>query len=170
MTPAEVLIDGFERVRDDVLAVLDGLTEDQLRVRPGGADSAANPIGWLCWHLTRVQDDHVADVAGREQVWTADGFAERFALPYPVADHGYGHTSEQVGEFRAAATLLAEYLRAVHEATVDYLRTVGPDDLDRVVDTRWDPPVTLGVRLVSVVNDDTQHAGQAAYVRGLLSG
>jgi hypothetical protein len=27
---------------------------------------------------------------------------------------------------------------------------------------------TLGVRLVSVVDDDVQHVGQAAYVRGLL--
>jgi hypothetical protein len=44
---------------------------------------------------------------------------------------------------------------------------VTPADLDRVVDKRWDPPVTLGVRLVSVVDDDAQHVGQAAYVRGL---
>lgn len=45
---------------------------------------------------------------------------------------------------------------------------VKPDDFDRVVDTAWDPPVTLGVRLVSVYDDATQHAGQAAYLRGLL--
>ena len=57
----------------------------------------------------------------------------------------------------------------MHEATVAYLATVTPEDLDRIVDERWDPPVTLGVRLVSVVSDDLQHAGQAAYVRGLVT-
>ena len=41
-------------------------------------------------------------------------------------------------------------------------------DLERVVDTSWDPPVTLGVRLISVISDDLQHAGQAAYAAGLL--
>ena len=29
--------------------------------------------------------------------------------------------------------------------------------------------MTLGARLVSVVNDDTQHLGQAAYLKGLLT-
>ena len=55
------------------------------------------------------------------------------------------------------------------QATVAYLATVAPEDLDRVVDERWDPPVTLGVRLVSVLSDDLQHAGQAAYARGLIT-
>lgn len=115
-----------------------------------------------------MQDDHVADVAGIEQVWTAQGYVERFGLPFDAGDIGYGHTSDQVGAVRADADLLASYLSAVHAQSVAYLQTVTAADLDRVVDERWDPPVTLGVRLVSVVNDDTQHVGQAAYVRGLL--
>jgi Protein of unknown function (DUF664) len=41
-------------------------------------------------------------------------------------------------------------------------------DLARIVDRSWDPPVSLGVRLVSVIADDLQHAGQAAFVRGTL--
>ena len=49
-----------------------------------------------------------------------------------------------------------------------YVQGLGEADLDRVVDLNWDPPVTLGVRLVSVINDDLQHGGQAAYVRGML--
>jgi uncharacterized damage-inducible protein DinB len=124
----------------------------------------------LVWHLTRVQDDHIADVAGTGQVWTDDGYAERFDLPFDPHDIGYGHTTEQVGQVRAAAGPLLDYYRATHARTLAFVDTVTPDDLDRVVDTRWDPPVTLGVRLVSVVNDCTQHAGQAAYVRGLLGG
>jgi uncharacterized damage-inducible protein DinB len=165
MTPAELVIESLGRVLESGTAVLDGLTPDQLAARPG---PEANPIGWLVWHLARVQDDHVAEVAGLDQVWTAQGFADRFALPLAVGDIGYGHSTEQVGQIRADADLLAAYLTAVHEQSVAYLLTLSADDLDRIVDERWDPPVTLGARLVSVVNDDTQHVGQAAYVRGLL--
>lgn len=167
MTPAELLIDAFGRVRESIDDVLDAITEDQLHHRIG---PDANPIGWLVWHLTRVQDDHVAGVAEREQVWTAERYADRFGLPFDAADIGFGHTSEQVETFRAPAALLREYHHATHDRTVSYLRTVPADDLDRVVDAAWDPPVTLGVRLVSVVNDTTQHIGQAAYLRGLLAG
>ena len=165
MTPAEVLKDAFGRILESGTAVVDGLTEDQLTHRAG---PDANTIAWLVWHLTRVQDDHVADVAGTEQVWTSQGFAEKFGLPFDDAATGYGQTTEEVGQVVASAEQLAAYLAATHEATIAYLDTVTDEDLDRVVDERWDPPVTLGVRLVSVVNDDTQHVGQAAYVRGLL--
>jgi uncharacterized damage-inducible protein DinB len=165
MTPAALLADAFDRVRESALAVLDGLSDDDLRHRPG---PDANPIGWLVWHLARVQDDHVAGVAGSEQVQHAQGFVDRFALPYDPDSIGYGHSSEEVGAFAASADLLAAYVEAVHERTTDYLATLSADDLDRVVDADWDPPVTVGTRLVSVVDDDTQHVGQAAYVRGLL--
>ena len=67
-----------------------------------------------------------------------------------------------------SAQLLLDYAGAVHERTTQFLRSLTDEDLDLVVDRRWDPPVTLGVRLVSVLADDLQHAGQAAYVRGLL--
>ncbi len=163
MTPADLLADAFDRVRQSALEVLDGLSADQLEHRP---TPQANSIGWLVWHLARVQDDHIAGVAGDDQVYA--GFVERFALPYDEGDIGYGQTPTQVGAFSAPADLLAEYVVAVDERTHAYLRTIGPDDLDRVVDEGWDPPVTLGVRLVSIVNDDTQHVGQAAYLRGLL--
>jgi hypothetical protein len=165
MTPADLLNDAFERILQTATGALDGLTEEQLAHRP---TPDANSIGWLVWHLARVQDDHVADVAATEQVWTAQGFVERFDLPFDAAAIGYGQSSEEVGQVRVDADLLADYLRAVHEQTTSYVATLAPDDLDRVVDARWDPPVTLGVRLVSVVSDDLQHAGQAAYLRGLL--
>ena len=165
MTPAELLTESFGRVVERGGEVLDGLSPEDLAHRPG---PEANSVAWLLWHLTRVQDDHVAEVAGREQVWTAQGYADRFGLPLEDGDTGYGHTSEQVAVVRADAELLTSYLRAVHEQTVAFLATVREVDLDRVVDERWDPPVTLGVRLVSVVDDDVAHLGQAAYVRGLL--
>ena len=166
MTPAELLNDAFERVLQTATGAVDGLTDEQLATRPA---PDANSIAWLVWHLTRVQDDHVADAAGTEQVWTAQDFVTRFDLPFDTSATGYGMSSEEVGHVRAGAELLADYLRAVHAATASYVAGLAPEDLDRVVDERWDPPVTLGVRLVSVISDDLQHAGQAAYVRGLVT-
>jgi uncharacterized damage-inducible protein DinB len=166
-TTAELLVDGYSRVHDVVHSVLDGLDEPALTER---LDPDANSIAWLIWHLTRVQDDHVAHVAGTEQVWTKDGWAERFGLPFDASALGYGQSSEEVGQVRGvSAEQLAGYFDAVHAATLAYVRTLTDADLDRVVDTRWDPPVTLAVRLVSVISDDLQHAGQAAFVKGVLS-
>jgi hypothetical protein len=68
----------------------------------------------------------------------------------------------------ASPQLLLAYHDATYDATTRFIQHLDEADLDRIVDERWDPPVTLGVRLVSVVNDDLQHVGQAAYVRGLL--
>jgi uncharacterized damage-inducible protein DinB len=166
LSSADILVDGFDRIRDEVQDVVEGLSEEQLAWR---ADDAANSIAWLVWHLTRVQDDHVAEVAGHQQVWTADGWAERFDLPFELEETGYGASSKQVAAVRAEADLLVAYHEAVYAKTVDYVKTIGDDDLQKVVDDRWDPPVTLGVRLVSVISDDLQHVGQAAFVRGLLT-
>jgi uncharacterized damage-inducible protein DinB len=165
MDHTQLLTDSFDRVRESVHSVVDGLSEDQLAWRPEGT---ANSIAWLVWHLTRVQDDHIAEVADREQVWTSAGWDERFALPFDRSATGYGHRPDEVAAVRAPAGLLAGYYDAVHEQTIAFVRGLSTDDLDRVVDEGWDPPVTLGVRLVSVVNDDTQHVGQAAFVRGML--
>ncbi len=166
MDVSELMTDALGRVRDLVRSTVEGLGDDDLGWRP---DPEANSIAWLVWHLTRIEDDHVADVADSTQVWTDDGWADRFGLPFPVGDHGYGHAPEQVGQVRVSADLLAGYHDAVFERTATYLSGLTPDDLDVVVDERWDPPVTLGVRLVSVVNEVNQHVGQAAYLRGLIA-
>jgi uncharacterized damage-inducible protein DinB len=160
-----VLRDLFGRVQTDVHGAVDGLDDEALAHRVGGD---ANSIAWLVWHLTRVQDDHVAEVAGTEQVWTAQGWAARFALPFDVEATGYGQGGDEVGAVRVGADLLLGYYDAVHEQTLQYLDRIGEDDLDTIVDRRWDPPVTLGVRLISVADDDIQHAGQAAFVRGVV--
>jgi uncharacterized damage-inducible protein DinB len=167
MTTAELLADALSRVREVVHDVAEGLSPEQMAFRPG---PAANSICWLIWHLTRVQDDHVSDVAGTEQVWTAGGWAERFGLPFQEDETGWGHSSDKVGRMRVqSADLLTGYYDAVHASTLRFVRALTDSDLDRIVDERWDPPVSLGVRLVSVIDDDTQHAGQAAYVRGLVT-
>ncbi|WP_216902092.1 mycothiol transferase [Nocardia alni] len=165
MTVADVLTDAYERVREVVHEAVDGLDAEALGFR---VDPGANSIAWLVWHLTRVQDDHVAEVAGVEQVWTARGWYDRFALPIDKRATGYGDGADDVALIKAPAELLTGYYDAVHEQTLRYVRGLTDSDLARIVDTRWDPPVTLGVRLVSVISDDLQHAGQAMYLRGVL--
>lgn len=165
MQGKDVIADAFGRVQGVVHGVVEGLTPMQLAFP---IDAEANTIGWLVWHLTRIQDDHVADVAGTEQAWTSDGWAERFDLPFDRQATGYGHTSTDVAAVRADAESLLGYFDAVHERTMAYLEKLTDDDLDRIVDRHWNPPVTLGVRLVSVIGDDLQHAGQAAFVKGVI--
>jgi uncharacterized damage-inducible protein DinB len=166
MNTADLLLDAFGRVRETFHEAVAGLDAEELAVR---LDQDANSIGWLAWHLTRVQDDHIADVAGVEQVWTAQGWHKRFGLPFPVDAIGYGHSSEDVAAVRVdSAALLTGYHDAVHAQTIGYVAGLTDGDLDRVVDDNWDPAVTLGVRLISVVSDDLQHVGQAAFVRGVV--
>jgi hypothetical protein len=167
MTPAELLTDQFERIHDLFADVLDDLSLDQAHLRPSGPSSGGgNSIVWLLWHAARIQDDHVAGLSGADQAWGE--WRARFDLPLDDWDHGYGHTSQQVDSVRVEdPTLLVQYQDAVHQLTLDYLRQVDEAELDRVVDENWNPPVTAGVRLVSVVGDALQHLGQAAYIRGL---
>ncbi len=160
-----VLAEAFGRVPALARTGVEGLTDEQLTWR---ADPEANTVAWLVWHLGRQQDAQVAHLSGQEQVWTADGWAARADLPFGDDEHGYGMDADDVRRVRLPADLLLGYVDAVHAATVRYLGTLSDDDLDDVVDVGWDPPVTRGARLVSVVDDSAQHAGQAAFVRGLL--
>lgn len=164
MTSAEILTDAFGRVREVVREALQGLSSSELAIR---LDRHANSIAWLIWHLTRIEDDHVARAFEVPQVWAEYG--SRFELPFPPGDVGYGHTSEEVAQVTvASADLLLGYHDAVHEQTIRLVSGVIDEDLDRIVDEAWNPPVTLGVRLVSVISDCLQHAGQAAFIRGIL--
>ena len=165
MEVGELLLELYGRLPALVRTAAGGLDAGELRLAPA---ERANPVGWLVWHLTRVQDHHVAELLGPDQRWPEH--AAGFGLTPDPEDTGYGHTPAEVASVRPArAEVLIEYHEAVHARTVEYLRGLTPADLDRVVDERWDPPVTLGVRLVSVADDALQHAGQAAYVRGLFS-
>jgi Protein of unknown function (DUF664) len=165
MTSTQLLTDAFGRIRGVVHRVVDGLTPEQLAHRLDDANS----IAWLVWHLTRVQDDHISDAAGVPQVWTSQGWAGRFGLRLDAAETGYGHSTAEVAMVRVeSGDLLTGYHDAVYEQTIGYVRSLTDDDHSRVVDRSWDPPVTLSVRLVSVIADGLQHAGQAAFVRGLI--
>jgi hypothetical protein len=166
MDLSELLIDLFDRVAEHVDEAVSGLDLDALHTAP---EAGSNPIAWLVWHLTRVQDHHIAEIVDDEQVWISRNWAPRFGVEADPHNTGYGHSWDDVLTIRAeSAAVLVEYYGAVAARTRQFLETTIPTDLDRVVDKRWNPPVTLGVRLISIADDDIQHAGQAAYARGLL--
>lgn len=162
----DVLLDGFQRVPEGLDAVLAGLSAEDLRWRP---DPGANPVGWLLWHLVRQQDAQLSALSGQEQAWTAEGWSGRLGLPYPDSATGFGQSTDEVGAFAVDDPgLLSGYAAAVHSRTRRLLEGLGADDYGRVVDERWDPPVTLAVRVCSVLEDAAKHLGQAEYVKGML--
>ncbi|HUH08902.1 MAG TPA: DUF664 domain-containing protein [Egibacteraceae bacterium] len=166
MRTSEVLSDAFGRIQSLVHQATDGLDPEALRFRP---ESDANSIAWLIWHLTRVQDHHVSEIAAREQAWITAQWNASFDMPADPSDTGYGHTSEQVAAVRpGSAAVLLGYHDAVSDRTQGYLKTIDADELDRIIDRSYDPPVSVGQRLVSVISDNLQHAGQARYVRGIV--
>ena len=166
MDVAALLRELFGRIPPLAREAIDGLDAEQLTRRPG---PGANTIGWLIWHMGRVQDAQIAEIMSGEQVWADGKCARRLGLDPNPSNTGYGHTVDEVEAVKPdSPDVLLEYLDVVQSRTIKFLEGVGPDDLDRIVDRRWEPPVTLGVRLVSVADDCLQHAGQAAYIRGLL--
>jgi hypothetical protein len=166
METSELLTDSFGRIRELYVEIAGDLDPETAHRRPQGT---GNPIAWLLWHTARVQDDHVSGLTGGTQAWH-DGWADRFGLPFEPDDIGFGHSSDDVEAVRIERLEdLVDYHAAVHRLTLQYVGRADPDELDRVVDRRWDPPVTAGARLVSIEGDCLQHLGQAAYVKGLSS-
>jgi hypothetical protein len=161
-----LLLELYGRIPPLAADAVDGLGPTELAAT---AAPGTNPIGWLVWHIARVQDSHVAELLDAEQLWATGAWAERFGLDPDPSNIGYGHGPEEVVAVRPDGPDAAvEYLDAVDARTRAFLAGLNPADLDRVVDRAWDPPVALGVRLVSIADDGLQHAGQAAYLRGLL--
>jgi uncharacterized damage-inducible protein DinB len=166
MDVSGLLLELYGRVPPLARAAVEGLDVETL-TRP--SEASANTIAWLIWHLTRVQDHHVAELLETDQLWVTSEWAARFGLEPDPSNTGYGHSPDDVARVQPeSAAALVDYLEAVDARTRALLAGVTPDDLDRIVDRRWDPPVTMGVRLVSIADDCLQHVGQAAFVRGLL--
>jgi hypothetical protein len=162
----DMLDDALSRLPDLVRDAVADLADEDLAWSPA---AGANSIGWLVWHLTRVQDAQIAPVVDAEQLWTRDGWADRFGIPDGANDHGYGWSTDQVTALRVPSVdVLLDHLDAVNARCRELVAGLSADDLDRVIDESYDPPVTVGTRLVSVIDDAAQHAGQVGYVRGLL--
>lgn len=166
MNARDLLIELFGRIPEHVREAVSGLDAEQLATAP---EPGSNSVGWMVWHLARGQDEQVSELREDEQVWVTGDWPARFGLTPDPADTGFGHTAAQVAEVRPdSPEALIGYYDAVAARTNEFLNRLTETDLDLVVDERWDPPVTMGVRLISIADDDIQHAGQAKYVRGLL--
>jgi hypothetical protein len=165
----DMLADGYNRIVDVMERVLNGLTEDDLNWQPS---PDCNSIGWLAWHLTRQQDAQISSLASEEQLWIKDGWHAKFNRPSDPRDVGFGQAPEEVAAFKSpdVDTLLA-YNKAVVERSKTYFNTLSKTELDRELNEPvFQPLPTVGVRLISIMDDSVLHAGQAAYVRGLRQG
>jgi hypothetical protein len=165
VTTADLLVEAFARIHQVVHTTVKGLTQEELGFR---IDREANSICWLVWHLTRVQDDHLAGAANIEQVWTSQSWVERFGLPFASLVTGYQHTADEVAAVQVAGDLLIGYHDAVYARSVSYVAGLTDQDFARIVDEYRDPPMSLGVRLISVLSDNFLHAGQAAFLHGVV--
>lgn len=169
MEAKEVICEALERIRSLTHRTLDGLTLDELHRQPS---PETNSIAWLIWHLTRVQDTSLSGIMGVEQDWVTQGWHARFDLPPDPQLDGFGDTPEQVATFRVSSLqVLLDYHDHITERSKAYVGGLAPADFDRELDEpQWQPLPTVGVRLLSVLSDNLQHAGQAAYLRGLFQG
>ncbi|MEZ5186719.1 MAG: DUF664 domain-containing protein [Candidatus Nanopelagicales bacterium] len=166
MDVSEVYLELFGRIPPLVRTSVEGLDPQALTQAP---EPGTNPVGWLVWHLTRVQDFHVSELLDEPQLWMVDEWPGRFGLTPEPWNLGFGHQRADIASVQPeSAEALVEYFDAVYARTRPILEGLTPESLSEVVDERWDPPVTLGVRLVSIADDSLQHVGQAAYVRGLV--
>ena len=163
-----IVIDALGRIQNTIRRVLDGMTPDQLYYRPA---ENSNSTAWVIWHLTRVQDHHISDMGGLEQLWTSDGWHARFGMEADGKNTGTGHTSGNVAKIRPDAETLQSYYDAVYERTKAVLSSLTSEDMDRELDEpQYNPLPTIGVRCASIISDNTQHVGQAAYIKGLAQG
>jgi len=165
----ELIIDSYGRALQRLEQALDGLSPDDSNWQP---HPDCNSMGWLTWHLTRTQDAQITDLMGGEQVWLRDGWHAKFNRPPDPSDTGFGNSSEDVAAFKSPdARVMLDYHRAVLEQTKQYLKSLSLSDLNRELNEPWYQPLpTVGVRIISIMNDCLQHTGQVAYVRGLLKG
>lgn len=166
MQSRDLLRDAFMRVRELVHTSASGLDQQALTYRP---EPGTNSIAWLCWHLTRIQDDHVSELAGLEQAWVTEGWAEKFGKEPDAKDDGRGYGPAEVASIAPEhPDILIAYQDAISDRTFAYLEKVDENELDRIIDRSYDPPVSVGVRLVSVISDNIQHGGQARFLRGII--
>ena len=161
---AEFITGIFARISHVLEASLEGLNQLEINRQPC---PECNSIGWMVWHLTRVQDRFIATLSDNEQVWIAEKWYEAFGREADASDIGYGHTPEDLANFKAPEVkILLDYYQATFERTKQYTNGISPEELDRAVgDSRLS---TVAMRLTAFISDNLQHAGQVAYLRGWL--
>jgi hypothetical protein len=159
----------LDLVGDVLQRGVDGLTVEQLKLQPASSD--ANPIGWLAWHLTRAQDRMFSMLMNKEQAWFGEGWHSKFGVADPQAPFS-GVSADEVRAFDPVSSeLLVAYYQAVRVYRTKYLESITAEELAKPAPSVPNrPDSTVGETLARVCSDNVQHAGQIAYVRGILSG
>jgi hypothetical protein len=169
MEAKDIVIDALERIRSILHRTLAGLTLDEIQRQP---TPDSNSIAWLTWHLTRVQDNGISGLFDQEQAWISQGWHAQFAMAPDPDNEGQGHTAEQVAAFRAPSIqTLLDYHDSVSTRSKHFVAGLTPAGFNRELnEPQYQPRPTVGVRLVSILSDNLQHAGQVAYLRGVWQG
>ncbi|MDO5094723.1 MAG: DUF664 domain-containing protein [Propionibacteriaceae bacterium] len=168
MDAIAVLTDAATRCPEVADAVLAGISDEALHAMPGGR---GNSIAWLVWHAARQMDYQLAELSAAPQEWETGEWGARLGIDCDATAIGFGDSLDDVAGLRVKDPgVLRDYLGAVVAALATYLGGLSAAQLDEVVDTRWEPPVLRGVRLISMIDDAVAHLGQAAYARGLVEG
>lgn len=169
MAAGDVSNAAFDRAGSVLKRALTGISADQIRQQPAGPES--NPIGWLSWHLTRVHDRTFSTLLGKPELWSSDGWAERFKLS---AETGTGGRNT-LDEVRAFDPISPDNLLAYWEAVRDqrsrpFLEGLADSDLDTPTpgEPVMPPNETIKIAIARVTSDAIQHIGQIAYARGLV--
>ena len=169
MDGTAVVADALGRVNRVLHRAIEGVPAEVLNKQPM---PGSNSMAWLAWHLCRVQDHHISDLLEAPQLWVAEGWHEKFGMAKDEGETGTGHSLGQMAAVKVdSAGLSLGYADAVYERAKHYLATVTPEGLDAEInEPQYFPLPTVGVRLVSIISDNTQHAGQVMYARGLVEG
>ena len=154
----------LDREQEFLLEAVNDLTPEEMAWRAG---PEANPIGWILWHMLRVEDMWFQFFIQRNiEIWEREGWNEKFGLP--TRDNGFGHTQEQVAQFPALDLAeLLNYGQAVRAATLEYLKTLTPDDY-AIVPREQRPEMSIGAICSQIIGEVFQHQGHISYLKGLM--
>lgn len=153
-----------ERAYGGVKAACDGLTDEQLwyQLTPD-----SNSIARLVWHLSRVKDRLTSTITGESEVWAADDWAVQFGLD--LEGTGIGDSPEKVAAFHIGRYPLFGYLDDAHHATMRRLSKITAEQFDQPVVYVLGDSRPVCTALVGTVGDSSQHNGQIAYLRGMIT-
>ena len=170
MLPAESIIYALQRNWEMVDSALEGLDEAALARQPS---DQCNSAAWILWHMTRVVDTFVhTRLRSIPQLWTQNGWHQKFDMPDDAEDRGVGWTAGQVAAWQSPAKeVQLGYYAAIKSAATEYLESLTVADLEK---TMVIPPVaeprSVAMLLGQFTWDNVAHGGQIAYLRGLFIG
>ena len=160
----EFIEDALNKEHKSLMEAVTDLTPQELAWRAG---PEANPIGWILWHMIRVEDMWIQFfVQHQPEIWERDGWHQKFGLP--TRNNGFGHTPDQVSDFpNLDLSELLSYGQAVRTQTLQYLGGLSPEDYN-IVPRERRPEMSVGAVFRQIVGEFYQHQGHISYLKGLI--